>query len=119
MEKYKTWLLSAKGRCTRTDYWLGHFLAIAILIVACLIFVGLTTMSNSPTLMYALLIPYCFLIALYVWSSIALNIKRLHDLNMSGWWVLGVVFIPFFVFYVGLAPAKPGPNQYGANPKEV
>lgn len=119
MEKYKTWLLSAKGRCTRTDYWLGHLLAIAILIVASLIFVGLTTMSNSSTLMYILLIPYIVLIALYAWSSFALHSKRLHDLDFSAWWYLAVLLIPLFVFYVGLAPAKPGPNQYGVNPKEI
>ena len=119
MEHYKTWLLSAKGRNTRTQFWLGLLLGVAIIIVGSLIFVGFTTVSNSQGLMYVLLVPYIILIALIFWSQIALTIKRLHDLDFSGWWTIPTYIVPFAIFVVGLMPAKPGPNQYGANPKEV
>ena len=53
---------------------------------------------------------------------IALGVRRLHDTNRSGWWVL-LGFIPIigsivlFVFYV--LDSTPGDNQYGPNPKGV
>jgi uncharacterized membrane protein YhaH (DUF805 family) len=53
---------------------------------------------------------------------IALGVRRLHDTNRSGWWVL-LGFIPLigsivlFVFYV--LDSTPGDNQYGPNPKGV
>jgi uncharacterized membrane protein YhaH (DUF805 family) len=53
---------------------------------------------------------------------LALGVRRLHDTNRSGWWVL-LGFIPIigsivlFVFYV--VDSTPGDNQYGPNPKGV
>ncbi|MEX2441758.1 MAG: DUF805 domain-containing protein [Pontimonas sp.] len=53
---------------------------------------------------------------------LALGVRRLHDTNRSGWWVL-LGFIPIigsvvlFVFYV--LDSTPGDNQYGSNPKGV
>ena len=53
---------------------------------------------------------------------IALGVRRLHDTNRSGWWVL-LGFIPLigsivlFVFYV--LDSTPGENKYGPNPKGV
>ena len=56
------------------------------------------------------------------------NVRRLHDRNMSGWWLL--LFwvgsaIPFVGTLVGSAQfiilgcleGTPGPNRYGPNPK--
>lgn len=52
--------------------------------------------------------------------SIAVAIRRLHDTDRSGWWLL-LIFIPilgwlallFFYFQDG----QPEPNQYGPSPK--
>ncbi|MCC6543190.1 MAG: DUF805 domain-containing protein [Nitrospirae bacterium] len=53
--------------------------------------------------------------------SIAVVVRRLHDTNRSGWWLLiglipligGIVLIVFTV-----QDSQPGPNQFGPNPKE-
>ncbi len=54
--------------------------------------------------------------------SLAVSVRRLHDTNRSGWWVL-INFIPiigFIVFIVFMVQdSQPGTNQYGENPKEV
>ncbi|MBR4907647.1 MAG: DUF805 domain-containing protein [Acidaminococcaceae bacterium] len=54
--------------------------------------------------------------------NLLLKIRRLHDLNRSGWWIL-VVFAPVahFLFFVFLLFWKgtEGPNQYGPDPLEV
>ena len=55
--------------------------------------------------------------------TIAISIRRLHDLGKSGWWILlGVIplvnLIGIFVllfFYV--QDSQPGENEYGPNPK--
>ncbi len=52
-------------------------------------------------------------------SAIMLNIRRMHDMNKSGWWLL-LVFVPFinllFVLYMFFAKGTQGSNRFGANP---
>lgn len=56
------------------------------------------------------LVPSCFLM-----------IRRLHDLDRPGWWVIAT-FIPLLNLVLGLylvfARGTYGPNQYGADPLE-
>jgi len=54
--------------------------------------------------------------------SIAVTVRRLHDTDRSGWWILiglipligGIILIVF-----AAQDSKPGENQYGSNPKAV
>lgn len=52
-------------------------------------------------------------------GSFMLMTRRLHDINLSGFFVL-VVFVPvlgfFFLLYLFFAPGNVGANQYGAEP---
>lgn len=45
--------------------------------------------------------------------------RRLHDINMSGWWQL-LSLIPYVgplaVFIFTLLPGNQGPNRFGADP---
>ena len=54
-------------------------------------------------------------------GSIMLGIRRLHDLNKNGWFML-LAFVPLvnlvFALYLYLAPGQVGENQYGADPLE-
>ena len=54
--------------------------------------------------------------------GIAVGIRRLHDTDRTGWWLL-VGLIPIIGWIVVLVFAvqdgTPGDNQYGANPKAV
>ena len=52
--------------------------------------------------------------------SIAVSVRRLHDTNHSGWWLLinllpliGTIILVFFL----VRDSQPGQNQYGPNPK--
>ena len=58
------------------------------------------------------------------------NVRRLHDRDMSGWWLLAFWIggmIPCIGTFVGIAQfvimgcldGTPGQNRYGVNPKEV
>ena len=57
--------------------------------------------------------------------SIAVSIRRLHDIGKSGWWILLSV-IPlvniigvFVLIYFYVQDSQPGENEYGSNPKEL
>lgn len=52
--------------------------------------------------------------------SLAVSVRRLHDTDRSGWWIL-VNIIPLIgciIYLVFLcSDSKPGENRFGANPK--
>lgn len=53
--------------------------------------------------------------------SIAVCIRRLHDIGKSGWWIC-IAIIPFIgaliLFIFAIRDSQPGANQYGPNPKD-
>lgn len=61
---------------------------------------------------------FVFLAAIFL-PSLAVQVRRLHDSNKSGWWLLlgitGIGSIVLLVFY--LLDDTRGPNRFGANPK--
>jgi uncharacterized membrane protein YhaH (DUF805 family) len=104
------------GRARRKEYWYYYLFYILIYIVLIIIDVVAGTFSAEAGMgllsgIYALatLIP-----------SIAVGVRRLHDTNRSGWWLLiGLIpIIGAIVLIVFLASdSKPEENQYGPNPK--
>ena len=56
-----------------------------------------------------------------VWMKLAVIVKRWHDRDKSGWWVL-IVLIPVIgwlwqLIECGFLDGTPGPNKYGPSPK--
>lgn len=77
---------SFEGRINRSTYWLKYFLpviGVSILLVILLFAVPALT----AVLGLILIIPY-------IWATIAVSIKRLHDINLSGWWYMYLAVIP-------------------------
>jgi len=105
-------LFSFNGRIRLGTYWLGALFIIAFSIIVVLIDVAIfdyTPYSGVPTLLGRLVI---------LWPSLALTVKRCHDRDKSGWWIL-VGLIPIvgqiLVFIdIGLLPGTKGPNQFGS-----
>jgi len=89
------------GRARRSEYW--WFAAFVFICELCLI-----------------LLPILFLIfvlAIFV-PSLAVSVRRLHDINRSGWWLL-ISFIPLVglvLFVFMLLPSEKMTNEYGPNP---
>ena len=107
------------GRSRRSEYWYFtlFYLVIAIVLSVLdgIVFGGSVDGKGTPVLsglfMLAMLLP-----------SIAVGIRRLHDTDRSGWWLLmGLVplvgVIVLIVFFV--QDSKPGDNRFGPNPKGV
>lgn len=63
------------------------------------------------------------IIAMVVWLiGISLNVRRWHDLNRSGWWIL-INIIPvvgwiYSFVMLGFMSGDQGSNKYGPAPKE-
>ena len=49
--------------------------------------------------------------------AIRITVKRLHDMDATGWLSIPVVLIPIAVILVGAFPGTVGPNQFGPDPQ--
>jgi uncharacterized membrane protein YhaH (DUF805 family) len=98
------------GRARRAEYW---WFVLANIIV----FVLLAVLANVSSVFLLLYVAYA--IAMFI-PSIAVAIRRLHDTDRSGWWLL-VTFVPFvggIILIVLLAlDSSRGTNQYGISEK--
>jgi uncharacterized membrane protein YhaH (DUF805 family) len=90
------------GRAGREEYW--HFTLLNLVVIAAL-FAGFNDLCVVYTL--AVLIP-----------SVAVTVRRLHDIDRSGWWGVMVVVLPVLIFLL-LQDGGVGQNRYGFNPKDV
>lgn len=108
------------GRARRKEYWM--FFLVNLIISFAIGFVSgfIGGVSQDPTLASALMIPSILYSLAVLIPSIAVGVRRLHDTNRSGWWLLislvpvigAIVLIVFFV-----QDSQAGSNQYGENPK--
>ena len=102
------------GRATRTHWW--SLFAIAVLggIVAAFIDISLGYETEGPA--------FIVLFLLLLWPSLAVTIKRWHDRDKSGFWIL-ISFIPLIgplwaLIENGFLGGTPGPNRFGPNPRD-
>jgi len=58
----------------------------------------------------------------YTVATLSYGVRRLHDLDKSGWWML-LSIVPFANLVLGLilllGPGTPGPNRYGVRDEHV
>ncbi|HEX8168003.1 MAG TPA: DUF805 domain-containing protein [Beijerinckiaceae bacterium] len=106
---------SFEGRINRQPFWMALLVlwavSIAVTIVTSILF------GPQSTAAYAIQI---ILGLVFLWPSLAIAVKRYHDRDKSGWWVL-ILFIPIigFIWYIvelGFLPGTPGPNRFGPDP---
>ncbi len=96
---FGTLLFSFQGRVNRAKYWL----AVLIYFVAAFILALLGFMADQIIggvgLLYGIVGTVVY-VALLV-SSIAVGIKRLHDREKSGWWLLAFYVLPTVIVLLG------------------
>lgn len=106
------------GRAQRAEYW--YFVLFYVLILIGLSIVDWVTGTFSETAGIGLL-SGIFALAIFI-PSLAVAVRRLHDTDRSGWWLLigiipligGIVLLVFTV-----KDGTPGTNKYGDNPKLI
>jgi uncharacterized membrane protein YhaH (DUF805 family) len=113
-------LFSFDGRINRSRFWTGVAVLVAIYIVLLVLnlIAGLMFGESVVTLLVGIVSIAVYLAM--IWPSIALGVKRFHDRNKSGWWVL-ISLVPIIggIWYLvecGFLEGTRGPNQFGPDP---
>jgi len=106
LSKYATF----SGRSRRSEYW-WFYLFYTLVVIAGVI---IDAVLGTDPILYVLTA-----LGLFV-PTLAAAIRRLHDIDKSGWWYL-VGFIPLVGFIIlivwGCKDGTRGPNRFGADPK--
>jgi len=112
------------GRASRSEFWyfvLFYFIANLILALVDTFIINPMLGATPEQAMQGGILEIIFALAMLV-PSLALAIRRLHDIGKSGWWYL-IVFIPLIgllaLLYFFVQDSQPGNNQYGPNPKSL
>lgn len=92
-----------QGRATRTEYWVFTFMSTVVSIV--LMVIGILTKTND-------IAGNIYSLAVFV-PSVAVGIRRLHDTDHRGWWLL----LPLINLIFLLQDTQTGPNRFGQDPK--
>lgn len=98
------------GRARRKEYW---FFALASIIISIILGIidasaGLTIGEVGTTGILGSIKSLLILI-----PSIAVGVRRMHDVGKSGWYLL----IPIYNLVLACTDSEPGSNEYGENPK--
>jgi len=107
-----------QGRARRKEYWMFVLFNLIFAFVAMYLdrIIG-TTMVGLPYGVIYILYALAVLI-----PSLAVGVRRLHDIGKSGWMLL-VSLIPIigviWLIILLVTDSNPGENQYGANPKQI
>ncbi len=125
---WKNLLTSFQGRTNRQPYWLG---AIAISVLALVLIGGAMalfatyTATDEPGKYTMQMSPIGWIISIIayiaiIWFGLAIQVKRWHDRDKSGWWVLiGLVPVIGGIWALvecGFLSGTPGANRFGPDP---
>jgi len=113
LAKYATF----SGRATRSEYWFFVLFAFLVLLGASILDNVLDVVVFAPVLEGNILAGAVVLALLL--PQIAVAVRRLHDMNHSGWWYLiglvpaagGIILVIWFCF-----EGTRGENRFGPDP---
>lgn len=107
-------LFSFDGRVGRRAFWLYTLFQIVCVVTGVRLF---TDEGDDP-----LMVVFAFSL-ITLWPTLAIEVKRLHDLDMSGIWLM-LIFMPYLgslilVALMGFFPGTPGENRYGPSSRQA
>ena len=97
-------MFSPAGRMKRSDYW-GWVLVCFVANIEIIFFIGNTLSMYITDFAANLLLGIILIIQ---------GVKRMHDVDKSGWYLL----IPFYNLVLSLTDGTIGQNRYGEDPKD-
>lgn len=108
---------SVQGRISRSTWWLRFFLpgyAGCMFMFLIVLVLGMAGLKDRVYFLFG--VGYL----IFGWLFVVGSIKRWHDHDKSGWWVL-IVFIPVLgglanILVAGFLTSAPGPNRFGPDP---
>jgi len=99
------------GRARRTEYWMFALVNTVIYLALSAVDYYLNTAIPALVYLIAVLLP-----------GIAVGVRRLHDTNRSGAWILIALLPlvgPIILLVFAVQPGTVGPNEHGPDPKQV
>lgn len=112
------------GRSQRKEYWmflLGYLIVAVLFFLLLLMARGSGGQAPSGAALGIMGLGGIFLLAIII-PSIAVQVRRFHDQDKSGWFVL-LNFIPYIGGLIVLVfmclEGTRGPNRFGPDPKNV
>ncbi len=126
---------NGRGRASQTEFWswiVFLYLCHCVLLFPFIFifFAVILSADGGPDLLpfeppenflYWPIWTFQVLILVFICPTISLFVRRLHDMDYSGWMVIPA-FAPvlnwIFVVVLGVWPGTPGANRYGPNPAE-
>jgi uncharacterized membrane protein YhaH (DUF805 family) len=118
-----------KGRARRKEYWgfqLFNYLVSMVGLLLWFVLVGPQTSSEqssreAPKHIWLAFMWGAYFVAVFL-PALAVTVRRLHDLGITGWLVL-INIIPYLggiiLFIITVLPGTKGPNSFGPSPKET
>lgn len=112
------WLFfSFKGRIARQSFILAQLFLLIVLIFLTYQIVLIDNDNHPRSIMWALALLVALIISAF--SSLALGVKRLHDLNLP-WLLVLIIFVPYintlFILYLMIKSSYPKANDHGRPP---
>lgn len=115
-----------EGRSTRAEYWWVQLFNVLVVLALLLLAFAITGGDFDSDLVFIpAVIGGIYILAIII-PTIALEVRRFHDLNQTGWLVLVfriLAFIPLVSLFTGIGqiiwfcfPGTEGPNNYGEDP---
>ncbi len=95
------------GRARRKEYWMFYLFNI-IIVGALGLFEGIAGIAGSDQSVLGSIYQLAVLI-----PSIAVGVRRMHDTDHSGWWLL----VPIVNLIFAVSDGTRGDNRFGADPK--
>ncbi|WP_149086820.1 DUF805 domain-containing protein [Pseudomonas prosekii] len=93
------------GRASRREYWMFILINLGISIA----FIVLDTLLQTPGIFSNI-----YSLAVFL-PGLAAAIRRMHDTDRSGWWIL----LPIVNIVFLAQDSQPGVNRFGPNPKGI
>jgi len=114
------------GRARRKEYWMFALFNVIFAITAMIVDNILGTTYKFGEGYAQMSLPYGWIYMIYLLAmiipSLAVFVRRLHDVDKSGWWFF-LVFLPIigaiWLFVLACTDGTPGDNDYGPSPKVV
>lgn len=111
---FQALFLTNDGRINRQPYWMGVLVLVVVNLVAGLL-IGLIFRDSAFGHILSLIVAVAL-----IYPSINIGIKRFHDRDKSGWWVL-ICLVPligpiWYLIECGFLSGTPGPNRFGPDP---
>ncbi len=105
-----------QGRAVRSEFW--YFMLFQVLVMAPLIYIDETLNPGDQLGKMSAVVAVCHL--LFLVPNLSVTVRRLHDIDRSGWWILLPLTVVgvFVLLYWHCARGTEGRNRLDAPARE-